>query len=132
MTRIQKSTLALSLGTVLLLTACSEKTAEPPKPVAVEQAPTGLKDNFKEAAGEGAGAQQIRSMVDDATIALQGKEYAKAISILEALSGRSDLTPAQRDYVTRTMMSAHKALTEAAAGGSLDAARALEQRRANK
>jgi len=120
------------LSLLLAVSGCSDKPAEPPTPVAVEAAPTALKEAFKETDKKAAGTEAIKQMVDDATMALQSKNYSKAIMILEALSGRSDLTGEQRYFATRSMMAAHKALSEQAASGNMDAAKALEMRRATK
>lgn len=119
----------------ILICGCS-KEAPPPKPLAVEEAPASLEEVFKElpkqASTQAAQDSQVKQLVSDARAALSAKDYAKAIFALQALSGRSDLTDAQRDFATRAMLSVHQALEQAASAGDLRAQQALELRRATK
>lgn len=125
--------LTITLGVASALAGC-QKDPEPPKPVAVDKAPEVLQEAFKETpeTKKNPESAAIRQMVNDATAALQAQNYPQAMVILETLSARSDLTREQRDFVTRSMMAAHKALSEAAASGNAAAAQALQIRRATK
>ncbi len=113
------------------VTGC-RKEETPPAPLAVEQAPATLEGAFKPKADEPKIDPQIRSLVDDAVIALTSKNYGRALFILQSLSGRSDLTAEQREFVTRSMLSANKALEEQANNGNVAAQEALELRRRTK
>ena len=119
----------------ILVSGCS-KEAPPPKPLAVEEAPASLEQVFKEPAKSAAAApapdSQVRQLVNEAREALSSKDYAKALFALQTLSGRSDLTDSQRDFVTRAMLSTHQVLEQAAGGGDRSAQQALEMRRATK
>jgi hypothetical protein len=112
-------------------TSC-HKEETPPQPLAVEQAPATLESAFKPKDDGPKIDPRVQSMVDDAVIALTAKNYAKAIFILQSLSGRSDLTADQRDFVTRSMLSANKALEEQANSGNVAAQEAIELRRRTK
>lgn len=119
----------------ILLCGCS-KEVPPPKPLAVEEAPASLEEVFKEPAATAPTQprqdSQVRQLVSDARAALTSKDYARALFALENLSVRSDLTDAQRDFVTRAMLSVHQVLEQAANSGDQRARQALELRRATK
>lgn len=117
------------LGATFPIVGCN-KPAEPPKPVAVEEAPAGLQEAFKET--KGPRNEAVDRLVEDATAALQAQDYSRALILLESLSRRADLTGPQREFVTRSMLAAHKALAANAAAGNPAAAKALEQYRATK
>ncbi|MSU60995.1 MAG: hypothetical protein EXS31_01145 [Pedosphaera sp.] len=125
----------VSLPILLMLSACSKEEA-PPKPVAIEQAPATLDEVFKEPAVASATKprqdSQVKELVADARAALTGRDYSKALFSLQSLSGRSDLTDSQRDFVTRAMSSVHNALEEQAGRGDKAAQDALDLRRATK
>lgn len=110
---------------LLLAGGCSKQPA-PPKPLAVEQAPTSLEEAFKNAKAE------AKALASDATAALQAKDYAKALMALESLSSRSDLTSAQRDMASRSMLAVNKALSEQASTGDQKAQQVLQIRRMTK
>lgn len=121
-----------ALFCVLVIAAGCGKEQTPPQPLAVEQAPASLEGAFKAKDDQPKIDPQIKSMADDAVIALTSKNYARAMFILQSLSGRSDLTSEQRDFVTRSMLSANKALEEQANNGNVAAQEALELRRRTK
>ena len=124
---------AVILATTVFWQAC-DKPAEPPKAVAIEKAPEGLKEAFKETPKQTRSPENaaVKQQVNEASAALQTQDYSRALVLLESLSGRSDLTRDQREFVTSSMMAAHKALSTAASSGNADAAKALEFRRATK
>jgi hypothetical protein len=119
----------------ILICGCS-KEAPPPKPLAVEEAPASLEEVFKEspksASPQVTQNPLVRQLVDEARSALSSKDYAKALFALQSLSGRSDLTDAQRDFVTRAMFSVQQALEQAASTGDQRAQQALDLKRALK
>lgn len=121
-----------ALFCVFVLVAGCRKEETPPQPLAVDQAPAGLKGAFAAKNDQPTIDPQIKSLVDDAVIELTAKNYGRAIFILQSLSGRSDLTSEQRDFVTRSMLSANKALEEQANSGNRSAQEALELRRRTK
>jgi len=119
---------------LLWVSGCS-KQAEPPKPIAIEQAPASLEEAFqqpKEAASEVKQDSHVKALVNDAVQALRSQDYAKALFALQTLSGRSDLTQAQRDFVTRALLSVHQVLEERASSGDQRAQEALDLRRRTK
>ena len=127
--------LLASLLLAFAVAGCSKEIASAPKPLAVEQAPASLEEAFKEAAPTKSRASQdaqVKALVNDATAALRGQDYAKALFALQSLSGRSDLTDAQRQFVTRAMLSVHQILEERANTGDQNAQDALELRSRTK
>src|SRR5437773_8727181 len=88
-----------SLLSAFAMAGCNKEIAPAPKPLAVEQAPASLEEVFKEAAPAASRAPQdpqVKALVNDATAALRAQDYNKALFALQSLSGRSDLTDAQR------------------------------------
>ena len=120
-----RNTILFSTFAILLSSGCSKKV-EPPKPLAVEQAPTSLDEAFKNAKAE------AKALAVEATAALQAKDYAKALLALQSLSGRSDLTAVQRDLASRAMLAVNKALSEQASTGDQKAQQVLQIRRMTK
>ena len=118
---------------LLLLAAGCNKPTQPPAPIAVEQAPASLEETFKEGTSQAAKQDpEVKQLVSDASGAIQARNYPKALFALQSLSGRSDLTYQQRDFVTRSMLAVHKALEEQANSGDAAAQQALEFRRRTK
>ena len=126
-----RATLSVLFCASMFAAGC-HKEETPPQPLAVEQAPASLEGAFKAKDDQPKIDPKIKSMVDDAVIALTAKNYGQAIFILQSLSGRSDLTSEQRDFVTRSMLSANKALEEQANNGNVAAQEALELRHRTK
>ncbi|MBI2950090.1 MAG: hypothetical protein HYY23_20850 [Verrucomicrobia bacterium] len=114
------------LGLAFLLVGGCTKEATPPKPIAIEQAPTSLQEVFK---GAGAEAKQL---VDDAVAALGAKDFGKALFALQSLSGRSDLTAPQRDMASRSLLAVNQALAEQAGSGDQSAQQVLQFQRSTK
>ena len=114
------------LGLIAILAGgCSGEVA-PPKPIAVEQAPSTLGEAFKTAKPE------AKKLADDAVAALGAKDYTKALFALQSLSSRSDLTPEQRDIASRSMLAVNKALAEQANSGDQQAQQTLQFQRSTK
>jgi hypothetical protein len=112
-----------SLGlTFLLAGGCSQQPA-PPKPISVDQAPTSLAEAFKTA------NPQAKELANDATSAMTSKDFPKALFALQSLSGRSDLTPDQRDLAARSLLAVNQALQEQAGNGDQQAQQALQMQR---
>jgi len=123
----------------ILVAACGfssgcKKEPAPPAPVSAEEAPATLQQVFEQKPGDSKKPQdpEVRRLVDVASEALRNRDYSRAMFTLETLSGRSDLTGDQRDYVTRAMLTARQMLEQVAAGGNQQARDALEFRRRTK
>ena len=121
----------LILASTLLISGCS-KNPTPPPPLAIDQATESFESVFKPSKPGGQLSPDLKQLVDEASGALKSKNFTTALFALQSLSSRSDLTPAQRDFVTRSMLAAQKALEEQASTGDQKAQQALELRRATK
>ncbi len=115
---------AVIAASLLLLAGCSK--GAPPKPMALEDVPSSLEAAFKDAQPE------AKSTAEAVLAAIQAKDEAKAFLELNALVGRDDLTPAQRDVVSRAMATMAQQVQEVAAQGNEQAEQTLETYRARK
>ena len=116
----------LILGVCWMLAAGCTKEIAPPKPIALEQAPSSLQEAFKGANSD------LKSLVDAAVGSLGTKDYTKALFALQTLSARSDLTPQQRDLTTRSTLAVNQALADQANSGDQQAQQVLQFQRSNK
>jgi hypothetical protein len=115
----------LFAGCALALAAgCSRNEA--PKALSADQVPAAVESAFKEAPPE------AKTTAAEVVSSLQGKDDVKAFFDLQALSGRNDLSPEQRQVAARSMLSMNERLRAAAAQGDQRAAQALQLFRSSK
>jgi len=116
----------LSAFTVFLASGCGREAA-PPVPIAVEEAPGKLAEAVSQEQNP-----EVKKLLDEAADVMRRKDYGQGLLLLQALSGRSDLTPEHRDLVSRLLLAANKALTDQASSGDQRAQEILQFRRATK
>ncbi len=115
----------LLTGVLLSIPAC-DRGADAPKTLPIEQASDQVKSSF-------AGARpEVRQAADDAAKSMQQGNYVDSFNRLEELSVESDLTPEQRQKLGESRAAVMLKVTDAAAGGDANAAKALEMHRARK
>lgn len=120
---MKRSPVVLAVVLAALAVGCHK---EPPAPMAAEQVPAALESAFK-----GANAT-TKAEADAAAAAVKNDEQGMAVEALERLSRQPDLTPEQREAVTRASIGARKKILDAAAAGDKAAKEFLEQQAARK
>lgn len=123
-----RSTPVLGLLAVMLTVAGCNKVATPPEPIAVEDTPASLE---KLKAGP-ATSPEAQALLHDAIASLNAKDYPKSLFLLQALSGRPDLTPEHQSLVARSLLSVNKALAAQAEAGNAQAQAAMQHYRSTK
>lgn len=117
---------SLIVGVVWLLAVGCSKEVAPPKPIALEQAPSSLQEAFKGANSD------LKRLVDAAVGSLGTKDYTKALFALQTLAARSDLTPQQRQLAARSTLAVNQALSDQANSGDQQAQQVLQFQRTTK
>jgi hypothetical protein len=121
--RIDRLDLLCALGLVFLLCAGCGKKAE--KAVTVEEVPQVMEEAFKEAQPQV--SQQVTQVISSVR-----EDNPKALSELQSLTERSELTEAQRVAADKAMYALLKRLQEAAQKGDQKADAELQKYRATK
>ena len=118
------SSFLLACSCLLVAAGCGKN--EPPQGLPAEQVPAAVQSAFEEATPE------VKDAAKEVVNSLQGKDQAKAFLELNTLSTRTDLTPAQREAASRSMLSLNESLRTAASQGDQRAAEALQVYRSTK
>jgi PBP1b-binding outer membrane lipoprotein LpoB len=124
---ISQAIVSSLLALLLVAVGCS-KEVPAPEAIAVEDASAAL----QQAPTTPQSSPEVQAMLSDAIAKLNARDYSNALFILQALSGRADLTPEQQSVVSRSMLAVNKALSEQAAAGNAQAQQAMQIYRANK
>ena len=122
-----KSKFCFSVAAIALLgfVGC-KKTAEGPKPLAITEAPKTITDTFTNASGPS------KEMASDSSAAMSSGNYPQALETLQLLSGRTDLTPEQRQAAARSLQTVNQELAKKASEGDKQAEDALKKYRSSK
>ncbi len=115
---------AAAMG-MLALVGCS-KTAQAPPPIPIAEVPQTLENAFKNSSAE------ANQAANQAVAAVRGDEPATALSDLQELSERSDLSKEQRIVAAQAMAAYLQKLRETADKGDKKSEEVLQQYRATK
>lgn len=117
---------SLLLGCAVAI-GCNQQVVPPPA-IAVEDTSAALQQVQPAAQS----SPEVQALLHDAIAKLNAKDYANSLFLLQALSGRSDLSPEHQSIVARSLLAVNKALSEQAAAGNAQAQAAMQHYRANK
>jgi len=125
-TNLTPGALLLLAATLGLSGAGCKKQAVAPTPVAAEEVAPTVEKAFQQSAPE------VRQSASVVVAAVQSGDDGKALDELTELSVKPELTPEQRQAVTRSMLGVHQRLRAAAEKGDKTAEATLEHYRATK
>jgi hypothetical protein len=114
----------LALMLCLFLPACARNEA--PKPLTMEEIPAVMNKAFAKAPVE------QKELVERALSALQAKETAKALMVVEGLCAVPELTPEQRSAASRAVLTLNQAVQAAAQSGDKAAAEVQRMRQSTR
>ena len=123
--RTTTGTSVLALAAVLCLTGCGSKD-KPPGDVTLGDAPKVVRGAFDTAGTE------LKQAADEASQALADGAYDVSLGRISELSGRTDLSAAQREALAQSRIAVMRKLQEAAAAGDAKSAQVMELHRSTK
>ena len=126
MRSLRIKTIGLAFLLTLLLGVGCEKAIPPVTPLAEEAFPVAFDKAFSKAKPE------TKELVSQIVAAVQAKDYPKAFSGLQALSGQSDLTKPQSDVCASALLTVNTLLQAAQAQGDAKAAETIKVYRSTK
>jgi hypothetical protein len=125
--QFRSTILLLTLLTMSLLACCScGKNGDAPQAVSLTEASSAVKSAFAAAPAE------LKQSADAAAQGIADGQYVSSFVQLDDLASRPELTPEQRESLAQSQVAVMLKLTEAAAQGDENAAKALEVHRARK
>ncbi|MCW5558473.1 MAG: hypothetical protein KIT22_11665 [Verrucomicrobiae bacterium] len=113
---------------MMLMAFCAGcgQTSEPPAPIPISEAPTGVRSAF-------AGAPSaLRQEAEAAADGIAGGDYVGSLGRLQMLSSSPDLSPEQLQALAQSRTAVITKLNEAAAAGDARAAAAMETYRGSR
>ena len=118
--KIQNLLLTLVAAAAFVVTGCNKPGTETPAPGAAAAAVDTAKLDAAFATADAA----TRSAVDTAVTAIKGADYSGAVTQLQALGTKFQLTPEQQQAVNDVIAAVQKAIADATAKAAGDATKA--------